>query len=75
MTGSSLRLLNAGERGIVTGVKSTDDRIALQLKSMDITVGTRITLEQRFPRFIVQAGTSRMALSEKMIGSIYVRVL
>jgi len=74
VSGSSLKLLKIGERGIVSRFHKSDDRIAQKLKAMGITPGTSITLEQRFPRFLVKVGCNRLALSEEIIHAIYVRV-
>ncbi|WP_416669597.1 ferrous iron transport protein A [Egbenema bharatensis] len=74
VSGSSLKLLRLGERGVVSGLSHVNDRTVRQLKSMGITPGTSIVLEQRFPRFVVKVGRERFALSHDLIQSIYVRV-
>jgi ferrous iron transport protein A len=73
VAGSSLKLLKPGERGVVSRLNDADDGIRQKLRSLGIMSGTTITLEQRFPRFIVQVGQDRFALDEKTIAAIYVR--
>jgi ferrous iron transport protein A len=75
VSGSSLKLLKIGERGVVSGLGSVNDRTVRQLKTMGITPGTAITLEQRFPRFVVKIGGDRFALNQELIQAIYVRIL
>lgn len=75
MTGASLKILKVGAKGIITGFSNTNDRVMRKLKSMDLRPGMSITLEQRFPRFIIAAGFQRFALDEALIHAIYVRPL
>ncbi|MBF1999421.1 MAG: ferrous iron transport protein A [Synechococcales cyanobacterium M58_A2018_015] len=74
LTGSSLKLLKPGERGIVARLVAANDRIARKLKELGIVPGMTIRVEQRSPRFIIQAGLTRLALSDEMIQAIYVRL-
>jgi ferrous iron transport protein A len=74
VSGSSLKLLRLGERGVVCGLSQSNDRTVRQLKAMGITSGTSIVLEQRFPRFVIKVGGDRFALNHDLIQSIYVRV-
>ncbi|MGG6296391.1 FeoA family protein [Leptolyngbya sp. AN02str] len=74
VSGSSLRLLRVGERGVVAKFGKIDDRIIQKLNALGITPGISITLEQRSPRFMVKVGSGRIALSEEMIRAVYVKV-
>lgn len=74
ITGSTLELLNPGERGIVLSCKSQDEYLVRKLIAMGVTPGTPITLEQRFPSFVIKAGHSRFAVDKQVASSIYVRV-
>ncbi len=74
VSGSSLQLLYPGEGGIVSKVRSSDDRIVQKLKAMGITPGTSITLKQRHPAFLVKAGKNCWVLEEKLTRAICVRV-
>lgn len=75
VAGSSLKLLNIGERGVVSKLSNVDDRSVQKLRTMGIRLGTSITVEQRFPRFLVKVGCDRVALSEDILRTIYVRVI
>lgn len=74
LTGSSLKLLKPGERGIVARLTAANDRIAHKLRELGIVPGMTIRVEQRSPRFIIQAGLTRLALSDEVIQAIYVRL-
>ncbi len=73
--GSSLRLLQAGERGVIKQIRTLHDATAQNLRKMGLMPGQTITLEERFPRFIIRVGTQRHALDEMMINAVYVRVV
>ncbi|MGI0485153.1 FeoA family protein [Pantanalinema rosaneae CENA516] len=74
VAGSSLRLLKPGERGVVTRLNVMNDVAAQKLRAIGIAPGTSITVEQRFPRFVVRIGGNRFTLSETVINAVYVRV-
>jgi ferrous iron transport protein A len=73
--GSSLKLLRSGERGMITQINTLCDTTVQSLRKMGLIRGQTITLEQRFPRFIVRAGNNSYALNEIAIRAIYVRVV
>ncbi|MEO0536304.1 MAG: ferrous iron transport protein A [Cyanobacteria bacterium P01_A01_bin.123] len=73
VSGSSLKLLKVGERGVIARVKGVNSSVAQTLASMGLAPGTSITLEQRFPRFVVRTHKGPLALTQSMIQSIYVR--
>jgi ferrous iron transport protein A len=72
--GSSLKLLRAGEQGTITRIGVLHDATTQSLKEMGIKLGQMISLEERFPRFIVRVGNHRYALNDEAIRSIYVRI-
>ncbi|HEY9603331.1 MAG TPA: FeoA family protein [Allocoleopsis sp.] len=74
VAGSSLELLNTGERGIVTKFRSTDETIIEKLMAMGLTPGVTITLEQRFPSFVIKVGNARITLDRRIARAIYVRI-
>jgi ferrous iron transport protein A len=74
VTGASLKLLKCGESGIVTRMKDTDDETVKKLRAIGIQPGTLITLEQRFPRFIIRVRGDRIALRNDTINAIFVRI-
>ncbi|WAL58432.1 ferrous iron transport protein A [Thermocoleostomius sinensis] len=75
ISGSSLKLLKLGERGVVSRLNNVNDRITQKLSAMGIFPGVSISLEQRFPRFIIKVGCDRFALSQDLIQAIYIRIL
>ncbi|MEM6255452.1 MAG: ferrous iron transport protein A [Cyanobacteria bacterium P01_D01_bin.156] len=74
VSGSSLRLLKVGERGVISRVKDTNPTVMEQLRRLGLSPGTSITLEQRFPRFVIRTRQGPLALTQSMIQSIYVRI-
>ncbi|MEO0434655.1 MAG: ferrous iron transport protein A [Cyanobacteria bacterium J06656_5] len=74
VSGSSLKLLKVGERGVIARIRETNSTVADQLRRLGLSPGTTITLEQRCPRFVVRTRQGPLALSQSMIQSIYVRI-
>lgn len=74
ITGSSLALLNIGERGIVKFCNIKDEKNLKELISMGIKLGTSITVEQRFPCFVIRVGENRLTLQKEIARRIYVRI-
>ncbi|MBD1847173.1 ferrous iron transport protein A [Cyanobacteria bacterium FACHB-63] len=73
--GSSLRLLRPNERGVVSRIDSSKgDLVAQKLRSMNITTGTTVTVEQQFPRFILRVGHDQVVLSDPLRDAIYIRL-
>lgn len=73
ISGSSLRLLDVGKRGVVASFSDSDAATIRALKSMGLRPGTSITLEQRSPRFVVRTQSGTVALNSKMIKALHVR--
>jgi len=71
----SLKRLQIGERGVVSELGRMGDRSIQKLRSLGIHLGTSITVEQRFPRFMVSIGSDRVVLSDDLIPAIFVRVV
>lgn len=71
---ASLNLLKAGEKGIVARFRSGDESITKKLTAMGITPGMKITLEQRFPSYVIKSGNTRLTFDEKIARSIFVRL-
>ncbi|ARV60643.1 ferrous iron transport protein A [Nostocales cyanobacterium HT-58-2] len=74
VTGSSLELLKKGERGIVKFCNIKDEKFLKELISMGITPEITITLEQRFPCFVIRVGEKRLTLTREFAQRIYVRI-
>lgn len=74
ISGSSLLLLNQGEKGILSRLSHVDEAIRKELEALGLVKGTPIVLEQRSPQFVVKVGDHRLTLSESLIRNIYVRL-
>lgn len=74
ISGASLKMLRVGERGMIARIQDTDPSVVDQLRRLGLVPGTPITLEQRFPRFIVRTHQGPLALTQAMIQAIYVRL-
>ncbi|MGG6270876.1 FeoA family protein [Leptolyngbya sp. AN03gr2] len=74
LEGSSLKLLKPKERGTVTRIDSSKSETVQKLRSMNITIGTMITVEQRSPRFLLRVGSAQVALNDPLQDAIYVRL-
>jgi ferrous iron transport protein A len=73
--GSSLKLLRSQERGVITRINALRDITAQNLRKMGIIPGQSISIEQRFPRFVVRIGGNRHTLDDSAIAAIYVRII
>ena len=71
---SPLSLLEAKTQGVITRIKHKDDQIVRKLSAMGIYTGMQITLEQKFPSFVIRVGRTRIALDQDIASSIKVRV-
>lgn len=71
---SPLDRLETRAQGVITAIRHQDDRIINKLLSMGIYKGMSITLEQKFPAFIVKVGQTRLALDSNIASSIKVKV-
>ena len=74
VSGASLKLLKVGERGTIARIRDTNPTVMEELRKLGLSPGTSITLEQRFPRFIVRTHQGPLALTQGMIQAIYVRL-
>ena len=70
-----LKLLKAGERGVVTRLHQSSDFVSGKLKALGIAPGNMITLEQRFPRYVIRLKGDRIPISDDVLQAIYIRVL
>jgi ferrous iron transport protein A len=73
--GCSLELLKSGGCGIVTVCKTQDETIRKKLISMGIKTGNTITVEQKFPTFVIKCNSLSMTIDRETARAIYVRVL
>lgn len=71
---SPLDYLGTKTQGVITAIRNKDDRIVKKLLAMGVHTGMQITLEQRFPSFIIRVGHTRIAIDKDIASSIRVRV-
>ncbi len=63
-----------GELGTVAALKTEDEAVIRKLMAMGVTPGISITLEQRFPSYIIKVGRTRAALDRETAQSIFVKM-
>lgn len=71
---SPLDYLGTKTQGVITAIRNKDDRIVKKLLAMGVHTGMQITLEQRFPSFVIRVGQTRIAIDKEIASSIRVRV-
>lgn len=73
--GAALKLLRAGQRGVITCINTRQDITAQTLKNMGFKPGRTVTVEQRSPRFKVRVGNDLFALNDTAISVIQVQLV
>ncbi len=71
---SPLSMLTNKTQGLITAIRSKDEKIVKKLLAMGVHTGMQITLEQTFPSFIIRVGRTRIAIDKEIASSIKVRV-
>ena len=71
---SPLDFLSTKTQGVITEIKNKDDKIVKKLLAMGVHTGMQITLEQRFPSFVIRVGRTRIAIDRDIASSIKVRI-
>lgn len=71
---SPVSLLKTKEKGIIIRFQNNDEAIVKKMMTMGLNTGQEITLEQRFPSFMIKIGQTRLAIDPEIANSIYVRV-
>lgn len=71
---SPLNFLETKAQGVITGIKNKDEKIVKKLLVMGVYTGMQITLEQKFPSFVIRVGQTRIAIDKDIASSIKVRV-
>ena len=69
----ALATMKTGQAGTVASLETKDDAILRKLMAMGVMPGVSITLEQRFPAYIITAGRTRAALDKETAQIIYVQ--
>lgn len=71
---SPLELLKPGEQGIVTRFHLEDEKAIAKLNQMGISPGVTLTVQQRFPTFLVKADRDCLEIDRAIARSICVRL-
>ncbi len=71
---SPLEYLGTKTQGVITAIRNKDEKIVKKLFAMGVHTGMQITLEQRFPAFVIRVGRTRIAIDKNIANSIKVRV-
>jgi ferrous iron transport protein A len=69
----ALSAVKQGDSGTVAALKTQDEMIIRKLMAMGVIPGISITLEQRFPSYIIKVGRSRAALDRETAQTIYLK--
>jgi len=70
----NLLSLKPGTTAKVIALETKDDAVLRKLLAMGISPGVLITLEQRFPSYIIRANYTRAALDRETAAAILVQV-
>ncbi len=71
---SPLDYLGTKTQGVIAAIRNKDEKIVKKLLAMGVHTGMQITLEQKFPAYIIRVGRSRIAIDKDIANSIKVRV-
>ncbi|MEM7760292.1 MAG: FeoA family protein [Cyanobacteria bacterium P01_A01_bin.40] len=71
---SPLTCLGTKTQGVIAAIRNKDDKVVKKLLAMGVHTGMHITLEQKFPSFIIRVGRTRIAIDKNIASSIKVRV-
>ncbi len=70
---SALNLMKEKEKGIIAQFRKNDENLLKKLIAIGIMPGLSITLEQKFPAYVVKVDGTRIALDRSIAKAIYVR--
>jgi ferrous iron transport protein A len=70
-----LNYLKNKAQGVITDITNKDEKIVKKLLAMGLHKGMQITLEQRFPSFVIKVGRTRIAIDKDIASSIKVKVV
>ncbi|MEM8830056.1 MAG: FeoA family protein [Cyanobacteria bacterium P01_G01_bin.19] len=72
---SALNYLGTKTQGTIAAIRNNDDKVVKKLLAMGVHTGMHITLEQRFPSFVIRVGKTRIAIDKNIANSIKVKVV
>ena len=64
---ASLNYLGNKTQGTIADITNKDEKIVKKLLAMGVHKGMQITLEQRFPSFIITVGRSKIAIEKILL--------
>ncbi len=70
---SALNLMKEKEKGVITQFRKNDENLLRKLIAIGIMPGLPITLEKKFPSYVVKVDGTRIALDRSIAKAIYVR--
>ena len=70
---SALNLMKEKEKGVITQFRKSDENLLKKLIAIGIMPGLPITLEQKFPSYVIKVDGTRIALDRSIAKAIYVR--
>lgn len=70
---NALSQATIGQIQIVAGLNTKEAIVRRKLMALGITPGSHLTVEQRFPSYIVKVGHTRAALDRELAASIFVQ--
>jgi ferrous iron transport protein A len=70
---SALNLMKEKEKGVITQFRKNDENLLRKMIAIGIMPGLPITLEQKFPSYVVKVDGTRLALDRSIAKAIYVR--
>jgi ferrous iron transport protein A len=70
-----LDYLGTKTQGTIAAIRNKDEKVVKKLLAMGVHTGMQITLEQRFPSFVIKVGRTRIAIDKKIANSIKVKVV
>ncbi|MFB2877887.1 FeoA family protein [Floridanema aerugineum] len=71
---SSLELLEPHEQGVVTSFRNLNETTIQKVTAMGIKLGSVVSVQQRYPNFIVKVENSSVALDQEIVRAIGVRI-
>ncbi|MFB2834157.1 FeoA family protein [Floridanema evergladense] len=71
---SSLELLEPHEQGVVSSFRNLSETTIQKVIAMGIKLGSVVSLQQRYPTFIVKVGNISIALDKEIARAIVVRI-
>ncbi|ELS05519.1 Fe2+ transport system protein A [Xenococcus sp. PCC 7305] len=70
---NALSQVAIGQTQIVARLNTKEAIVRRKLMALGITPGSNLTVEQRFPSYIVKVGHTRAALDRELAASIFVQ--